>query len=395
MTSRPGFRRKWFPALLVFAAGLPLGWLLRGGDLHKEDPAFSSAAKPVARHAVTAKRGTDDRWDVFAQQMKNAAGPDWMPMWNDLQPSDRAAAMESMVNLTGQLRKEPERHLAKTMGEILKEWAGDDLEGAISAARNTSNEDLREFMVRGIKEYLIGKDLDRLITLEKEFPQRLMRFDMSLVQRGVMATLEKGAEEYVDALEKAPDSGGIGTAGKFAADFDFQYAADGLARLMESRKDVRLLACPANFLQEWAKQDPDAAFSWWVANERLPFSGLRDLILTQESESPGDAAAWLAAKIQQPAVNREKILREMGRENPEVLPTRINAIARAMPDRATGDAFLIDFLRYNTGPDLDRVFPDVFSGCPPCGVPGDPGKRRSPAGRSVHGGADGLVGHQS
>ncbi|RYD35683.1 MAG: hypothetical protein EOP87_06925 [Verrucomicrobiaceae bacterium] len=356
MESQAWIRVKWLPALLVFAIGLPLGWLLRDADLSDRSSFSPFFPKPVARHGSTAGTGAEERWNNFASGMMGAGGPDW----KDLPPGDRAAALRAMIDLTGPRRHQLDRHLEKTMGEVLKEWATDDLEGALSAARDTSNEDLRQFMIDGIKRSLIGKDLDKLLALEQEFPQRRMRFGVAMVHQGVMATLEQGAEKFIAALEKAPASGGTGIEGKFPADFDFEFAADGMARVMASIDSPTNVVCPTNFFREWAKQDADAAFSWWLANEPLPFSNLGDLISVPEGKSPEDAAAWLAAKIQQPAIDREKIIRELGREYPEVLSVRISAIAQAMRDTGASDVFLTDFLRLNSHPDLDRQYTMAF-----------------------------------
>ncbi|RYD47533.1 MAG: hypothetical protein EOP85_05275 [Verrucomicrobiaceae bacterium] len=360
MKSGSGLRKKWLPALLVFTTGLPLGWLLRDRDHSNilKDSGFS--AKPIPKHGDAAKPPADEHWNEFARKIGRAEGPDWGQMWTDLPPVDRPAAIRAMIELSGASQWEQRHQLRERMKGILNEWAGDDLDGALSAARDTSNMELRDFMIGWIKKYLVGKDFDRLLALDAEFPERYTRFGIPMVHQGLIATLEQGAAEYIAALEKAPHSGGTGIQGKFAADFDFRFAADRMAEMIQFHEHPHYLICPTNFLEEWAKRDPDAAFSWWAAKGPLPWSNLRDLILIQESNSPENAAVWLAAKIQQAPANRENIIRELGRDYPEVLTNRINAVARAMPDTAAGDAFLTDFLRYNTTPDLDRQYPMGF-----------------------------------
>jgi hypothetical protein len=229
------------------------------------------------------------------------------------------------------------------MEKILRQWTDKSFDEAWAAAQKCQNPDLRAFMLQSIIERLAEKDPERAVTLEAEEKLANPQFRTAAVPVLQKSKLKVGAAEYVESIKRFPlerTSGGSDE--EFADDFDFKLAADGITALKKANKGKGPSSFPTNFMQEWAKKDPQAAFDWWAANPTLLFNDLNTVLAGIETNSPGATTALLVEKLQDPSVPRKKLVEELVSIDVEDLMPRVNSIASAMPDARTADAFLSD-----------------------------------------------------
>jgi hypothetical protein len=349
--------------LPIFVGGVLAGWLGRGnGAAPPELETSQTLSTKAARHreAGPSKSTGDPKLATFGKRMGESNGGEFIPLWEELSPSERRAAMESMATQAGLDQVKTKNRILSIMGAVLLKWVDADLEGALAAARGTSNEDLRKFMISTIMEQLVKQDPDKALALEEEFPQPHSRYSTPLAEKALEEKIKAGAAGYIGMMEKLTFSkGGSGAPSQFPADFDFRTVADGTARLMASRDGMSPPWFPTNFYSEWAKRDLDSVFDWWATHPSLPFNRLTDILSAMEKTSAGSSASWIAAKLNVGAT-RAKIIQELGGGNEGSLPLRIEAISMALPDARSSDAFLTDFLWENTSPKANRQYSMAF-----------------------------------
>jgi hypothetical protein len=204
-------------------------------------------------------------------------------------------------------------------------------------------------MRKTVLAQLAKTDPDRAFALHLEQKAVEPDFWSTAPRKFLSSKLGISAEAYIDALKQLPfgDNSTTFPNEKFAEKFGFQTAADGLVKLMSEQNNKRPSSFPANFFSEWSKEDPEGAFAWWAINPSLPIGGLGDILRAMDRLHPDTSSGWLAARLQDSAMPRERIIHTI--VNSDVyFANQIHLIAGAMRDDATADAFLTESLAMNS-----------------------------------------------
>ncbi len=338
------------PVFLVFALGIPVAWVIRDNYPAKPDatvvqtPDTKSAR---SRHVVPTKSPHAGKWSAFGKRANDLNKEEREKAVKELDPEDRLAALEALASQAG--LNGLSYGVKKMMEKILESWAIENFADAWTAARSTKNPDLADFMRKTVLAQLAKTDPDRAFALHLE--QKAVEPDFwSIAPSNFLSSkLRISAAAYIDALKQLPFGGKSTTFPneKFAENFDFQTAADGLVKLMSEQKNKRPSSFPANFFSEWSKVDPDGAFEWWAVNPSLPVGGLGDILKAMDRLQPDTSSGWLAARLQDPAMPRERFIQTIVNSD-DYFASQIHTIAGAMRDDATADAFLTEALVMNS-----------------------------------------------
>jgi len=335
----------WTP--IIYAAGLGTGWLVFGGGVRESaESAGNKSAAPVVtkREARPAKTPHETKFRNFAKELPKLSTEDKEAFKKSLAPKDRPAAIEAMLAQAG-----PDGIPGQTrvmVDEILKTWANEDFEGVWAWCQQLESDASRKFVASQIIEGLVNKDPDRAFALHLEMaaedPEFTSHAPLNILQQAV----SKDAASFLDLLGKLPcRNGSSGRPMDFAADFDFQQAADGITALTKSHSGKSPPAFPTNFLSSWAARDADAAYAWYANNNGTPFENFGNLLEGIEKQGvPGASAARAADKLSQPGTARDAMLRSLAQSTSDRKASTINSIAQAMPDTTSRDRFLGDML---------------------------------------------------
>ncbi len=333
------------------AAGIVVTIVLAGMlAMPRRGPEAVRAAGPENSRTRSEKvRDEDDeRWKGFVARARAVAPDDktrWAELLASVAPEDRMKALMVLdaVNVKG---KGMPYHVEELMGKIVEAWAKEDFEEAWEAISRLSNKSVARRLKGDALGVLAQSDPERVCELHQAEASTDKWFFSRAPEILLYGKLGGDAGEYVRWMEKLghPAVGGADF-GKFAADFDFQTAADHAAA-QTAADGLPNKSLPVNFLHEWAKKDPAAAFDWWASN-RLVYSSLSGIAEAVERQSPGSAGAWLAERLPEPGPLRERFLQELGAAYPGNKLFNLEAIAGAMPDSRASDAFLTDYLVAN------------------------------------------------
>ena len=322
-----------------------MGWVLRGGTSIEPKPAPAEALVTKSsrpRKDLSEKPPYNAEWLALGKRAKGLGNQEREKAVKELDPKDRIAALEALASQAG--LNGLDYQVKSLMEKILENWAIEDFDGAWQAARATSNRDLADFMMKEVLGQLAKTDPDRAFAIHLEQKAVDPNFYSNAPKRILDAKLKLGAADYVEILKQLPFGGNCtGSTVEFASDFDFQFAADGFAKLKAEQANKNPATFPTNFYSEWAKRDPEAAFASWATNGSLPFNDLDGILKGMETQSPGTSAVWLAEKLQDPAISRVKVVEGLTELDTD-LPSRISAVANALPDDAASDGFLTEFL---------------------------------------------------
>ncbi|RYD19263.1 MAG: hypothetical protein EOP88_19635 [Verrucomicrobiaceae bacterium] len=327
--------------IIIFTTGLLAGWGLYGlaGPVRPviAEPSTKADRTPIAK--PTAKE--DPRWSAFREKSRKADWGQMNAMLKEVVPGDRMAALEALAARPG--LKGIGTVAIHLMEKITREWAAEDLDGAWAAAQKCQNEELREVMMGAILEQLAKTDPERALEMESTQVFSNNGIKSNLITMLQESKLRSGAADYIESIKRFPAvRTSSGSDEEFAGDFDFKLAADAVTALQKANDGNGPSSFPVNFMSEWAKKDPHAAFGWWAANPSLPFGDVNKVLEGFENHSPGSSTAWLVEKFQDPAMPREKLIAEWVDIDIDDLMPKVNTIAAALPDAQVADAFLHD-----------------------------------------------------
>lgn len=341
-------KKSW--QVLIFAAGLSLGWLIRGGG--DSEPKVAAASVPVSkatrRHEGAATSSAHPaKWQSIGKQALQFNDNEREDFLKNLAPKDRLQALEALAAQSG-----PDGldwRLQGMIRKILKDLADQDFDSAWSWSKGIASEATRRYMMVSLLKELVKVDPEQALSLHLEQLAAEPNFTSGVPHTLVDATVREGAQAMLDLFAKFPakSGGGSGSDMKFPKDFDFQLLADGI-RKMTNETDP-LPAYPMNFLSEWAARNPEAAYAYWSGGGvPLWFGGWDKLIDGIETHGePGAAAAWTVAKLADPSAPRRKIIGDLTNAIESGRMSKINSIAQAMPDAGARDRFFTDVLVMN------------------------------------------------
>jgi hypothetical protein len=261
-----------------------------------------------------------------------------------LAPADRTAAIDALLAQAG---PEGFHWTTKSMiGNILKAWAGEDFDGAWEWCSTIESDGNRNFVAAQLLDLLTENDPDRALALHLEMSAGDPKFISNVPLTLLGKTTSMDAGSFLDLLGKTPFGGGTsGTAMDFAADFNFQQAADGINALLRTQQGKHPPAFPTNFIASWAARDPDAAYTWFSKNQNIPFENFGSLLEGIEKQGvPGASITWAADKLNQSAPTRGAMIHSLSQIDNSHRATTINSIAQALPDTASRDHFLTDVI---------------------------------------------------
>ncbi len=290
------------------------------------------------------------KWQSLAKQVITFSAEERSSFLKQLAPADRGKALDALMSQAG---PDSSSHLVtSTMDGILKSWAEEDIEEALSHCQKCTNDGMRKYILGKLLETLAEKDPDRAIQLFAQQKTEDPSFQPNVVFTLARTRMGEDADQLVDLLSKLGlSSGSSGTGVNFSNDYDFQTAADGIMAMIKANPGKSPTVLPTNLMESWATLDPDAAQTWWLKNGSFAYNDWGDLFSGIEKHStPDAAAAWLVAKFEEPGAPRARMILDLSFNNDGGFAGKINTIARAMPDIATQDRFLTDVILTNQNP---------------------------------------------
>lgn len=343
-------KRRW--ALILFFSGSLLGgWIgysSRPAAVSLEFKNEFARKNPRDRKMqVGTSEAHSQKWQSLAKQVTTFSREERASFPKQLAPTDRGRALDALMTQAGP--GSSSHHITSTMNEIIKSWAVEDFEEALSYCQKCTNDGMRKHVLGKLLEVLVEKDPDRTIKLFVEQKIEDPSFQSEVVFELARTKMGGSADQLVDLLSKLPMSSGSSGAGvKFSNDYDFQAAADGIMAMIKANPGKSPTVLPTNLMESWAALDPDAAQAWWVKNGSFEYNHWSKLLNGVEKHStPEAAAAWVVAKFEEPDALRGKMIRDLAYDGGEEIAGRINTIARAMPDIAAQDRFLTDVILEN------------------------------------------------
>lgn len=334
---------RWAP--IFFAAGLGAGWLIFIGSSHETAETGTNSAAPVVtkREPRPATTPHEAKFRSFAKQLPKLSAEEQAAFKKSLSPADRPAAIGAMLAQAG-----PDGAPVQTktmLFEILDTWAGEDFEGAWEWSRTIENDASRSFVATRLLNAILDKDLDHALSLHLEMAAEDPEFKSDVPLTALKQAASKDAATFLELLGKLPmrNYGGASTGMNFAADFDFQQAADGITALRKSAGRFPSER-PSNFLASWAERNADAAYAWFSKNpDAGTFGNFNNLLEGIDKKGVSGAShTWAAGKLNDSGPARDAMIRNLAQFN--MGPTVISSIAQAMPDTASRDRFLGDLV---------------------------------------------------
>ena len=302
----------WIPVgLCAFGVGFAVAWAVKptadggpGGDgaevvpeRNRQSLSSRAPSRPQKDYEPLFERMRENRYDSEGLEKDlDELGLSEIPEF--------LAALSAKAGLGG-LSWEDEDLLEKT----LKRWYQQNPEGAIAwVMALESEEDRRELLIDFVN-LEAEEDLDGALALLDGFNQQVegrMSIPSSLIQKGADRDVETMLRVCAAGLGESDGSSGSGL--KYATDFDFEAALNGLVELEENAGEGRSLSSlPSNLLSEWAKRDPQAAFDWVQLGKELSFnSGLDEFIDGYAEIASDEEIGSFVAELFDPSMDERK-----------------------------------------------------------------------------------------
>ena len=339
-------KRRW--ALILFFSGSLLGgWIgysSRPAAVNSELKTEIALKNPRDRKMQVGAEAHSQKWQSLAKQVTTFSSEERATFLEQLAPADRGKALDALMSQAGP--GSTSNLVTSMMDKILKSWASEDFEDALSFCQKCTNDGMKKYMLGQLLETLVNTDPDRAIQLFAQQKTEDPSFRPNVVFTLARTRMGEDADQLVDLLSKLPmSSGSSGTGVKFSNDYDFQAAADGIMAMIKANPGKSPTVLPTNLMESWAALDPDAAQAWWVKNGSFTYNDWGNLFSGVEKHStPDAAAAWLVARFEEPGAPRARMILDLSFNNDGGFAGKINTIARAMPNIAAQDYFLTDVI---------------------------------------------------
>jgi hypothetical protein len=203
------------------------------------------------REARPVKTPHEAKWRILAKKLPKLSEEELQAFPKSIDPRDRAAFIEAVLAQAGPDGIPPET--MSVVGEILEDWASEDFDGAWAWAscRSIESDANRKFVASKLLDGLLVVDLDRAFALHLEMAAEDSDFRSEVPIAILQKCASKDAASFVDLLGHLPfGSSTTYTGMKFATDFDFQQAAEGITALQKSHEGKSPPAFPTNFLSK-------------------------------------------------------------------------------------------------------------------------------------------------
>jgi hypothetical protein len=348
-------KKRW--AVVIFFVGSLLGGLI-GYSSRPAAAKLGSEDEIALKNPRDRKKQADvddhpKKWQSLGKRVTTFSSEERASFLKELVPTDRGKALDALMSHVGPGFTSD--LVTSMMDKILKSWAAEDFEAALSFCQKCTNDGMRKYMLGQLLETLVETDPDRAIQLfgQQKVEDPLFESDMLSTLAGTR--MGESAAQLVDLMSKFPATSEYdGAIVRFSSDYDFQAAAAGIMAVIKANPGKSPAVLPINLMKSWAALDPDAAHAWWVKNGSFSFNSWDSLLDGVEKHGDLSSAAWALAKLEEPGAPRQKMIAELSAD-------QVLRIAKATPDVTTQDRFLTEVVRENANP-FSEPFRGAISG---------------------------------
>ena len=316
--------------------GIAAGWWIHGGVTLA---GFSGKAKSSQPHSMQinhSQRPTvkfDSKSQVFMNRFATASREEKKILEGAIAPQDRKGILEALISQGGP------RGFAHGLVEVIERqlalWGSESFEEAWAWSQQLDGRGTRDFLARKLLNLKVETDPERALALHLEFARANVDFESRVPDRILAKAALTNAEDFLKVAEKFETvHHSTGSDCEFAADFNFQALADGLAKLKRTDASKKFPeGFPTNFFEKWAERDRQAAFNGGVLTGLIDFGKFLRAIEKTDTEQSWD---WVAQQIQNSEVSSKAISK-----NIRITSESFNRIIQALPDAVTKDRFLL------------------------------------------------------
>jgi hypothetical protein len=336
----------------ISLAGLAGGWLVRRVVAVANPPlSVESSSRWTRSHELqTVIAKPDKKWQDFAEKFSTTNSEERKTFEKNLTAQDRKAAIEALLTQGGPVGFN--RGMSTTIDRILAKWAAENFEQAWAWSQQIREEGSRNFVAGKLLDILVETDQEHALNLYLELAKTYPNLKSQIPEKILASAASKNAEDFLKITGKLgfqnynSFEGGVFYSSakpcEFSKNFNFQEVADGVAKLLKNVENKLPLGFPTNFYDAWAERDRDAAFASFSGGPLNRLSGFHSFLGgLEKSGNPEAVWGWVAGKTQESEASSKTI--RNGLESVEAVS--FNGIVEALPDAASRDHFLTQFMQ--------------------------------------------------
>lgn len=316
--------------------GIAAGWWIHGGVTLAGFPGTAKSSRPASMQINDSQLPivkSDSKSQMFTNQFSTASREEKKILEGAITPQDRKGVLEALISQGG-----PggfTEGMEELIERILALWGSENFEEAWAWSQQIHGHGTRNFLAEKLLNLLVETDPKRALALHLEFTGTNVDFDSKVPEKILAKAALTNADDFLTYAEKFETIHfGTGRDCEFAADFNFQAVAEGLAKLTKADASKKFpKGFPANFFETWAERDHQAAFNGGVLTGLIDFRDFLPDIGTTDTERSWD---WVAQQIQSSEVSSKAISKSL-----HIPSESFNRIIQALPDAVTRDRFLL------------------------------------------------------
>lgn len=158
-------KRRW--ALILFFSGNLLGgWIgysSRPAAVNSELKTEIALKNPRDRKMQVGAEAHSQKWQTLAKRVTTFSTDERESFLKQLAPADRGKALDALMSQAGP--GSTSNLVTSMMDKILKSWAAEDFEAALSFCQKCTNDGMKKYMLGQLLETLVNTDPDRAIQL--------------------------------------------------------------------------------------------------------------------------------------------------------------------------------------------------------------------------------------
>lgn len=320
--------------VLLFAGSLIAGWVVRSATSRNEPPQSVQAPATRLRPKIARIPAKSARLGQFLTLTRQ----EQVNFCDHALPQDRAALVELLLHDGDPSGLVSESRIM--IESMMEAWVEDNFTSAWAWCQQLTGVTQKRYIAGELLGILAEKDLTLALTLHLEMSAADPLFDSLIPDRALENAATKSASDFLDVLGKFPDHDSNSIEAKFASDFDFQQAAEGVNALLRKQKQLPP-EFPYNFIETWGERDPDAAFDWLVSlgRESDCDADLDSLLEGLGKQGiPGATSTWVVGKIEESATSRSVIAQGLTNASTAL----IQEIQKALPSSESSDRFMTE-----------------------------------------------------
>jgi hypothetical protein len=320
--------------------GIAAGWWIHGGVNLAGFPGTEKSSQPASMQINNSQPPivrSDSKSQTFTNQFSTSSREEKKTLEESIAPLDRKGVLEALISQGG-----PggfTEGMEEVIERLLALWSSENFEEAWAWSQKIHGSGTRNFLAEKLLNLLVETDPERALALHLEFTGTKVDFESKVPEKILAKAALTNAEEFLKYAEKFETIHfGTGRDCEFAADFNFQAVAEGLAQLKKAGVSKKFpKGFPSNFFETWAERDHQAAFNGGVLTGLIDFRDLLSDMGTKDAERSSD---WVAQQIQSSEVSSKAISNSM-----HIPSEDFNRIIQALPDAVTRDRFLLQVVR--------------------------------------------------